>query len=376
MKFVLSPDSFKECMTASRASAIMMKAITDIIRDAEIIELPVGDGGEGTMEILASVSNGVINEATVTGPLGEPVRAKYAILGDGKTAVVEMAQASGLQLVPTAQRNPLHTTSFGTGELILKALEHQIDTLIVSIGGSATNDCGAGMLQALGAKLLAADGQPISFGGEQLNRISQIDLSTLDPRLKKVSIKAACDVTNPLVGLDGASLIFGPQKGATAEMAVELDASLTHFADLVLEQYNIRLHDVKGAGAAGGLGAALLLCGGALSSGIELVLDALSFNEKIANADYVITGEGRIDRQTPGGKVIAGIVRRSKQAGIPVLAFGGSVQSGYEALYEEGLLAVFSLTAGPCTLDEALKQGESNLYNAVTNVMRMLQPKG
>ncbi len=373
MKFVLSPDSFKDSMTAQKVTQVMKKAILDIDAEAEIVELPVGDGGEGTLEILTYAAQGKLIDTTVTGPLGEPVKAQFGISGDGTTAIVEMAQASGLQLVSQSLRNPLITTTYGTGELILQALDYPINHLIITIGGSATNDCGAGMLQALGAKFLDSSNQPIRYGGEQLGLISKADFSDLDPRLKQVSMRVACDVTNPLIGPRGASHIFGPQKGATPAMVAVLDECLTHFANLIEGETGLRLHDVSGAGAAGGLGAALILCGGTLEPGIDLVLDVLCFDELVTGADYVLTGEGRIDNQTLGGKVIAGIVQRSNKAGVPVIAFAGSVQPGYEKLYEEGLLATFSITSKPISLGEALEQGEENLLYTVSNAIRLLQ---
>ena len=280
---------------------------------------------------------------------------------------------AGLQLVSQSLRNPLITTTYGTGELILQALDYPINQLIITIGGSATNDGGAGMLQALGAKLLDSGNQPVRFGGEQSGLISKVDFSDLDPRLKQVSMRVACDVTNPLIGPRGASHIYGPQKGATPAMAEVLDECLTHFANLIEGETGLRLHDVSGAGAAGGLGAALMLCGGIVEPGIDLVLDVLSFDKLAAGADYVLTGEGRIDNQTPDGKAIAGIVQRSKKAGVPVIAFAGSVQPGYEKLYEEGLLATFSITSKPVSLEEALEQVEENLLYTVSNTIRLLQ---
>jgi glycerate kinase len=373
VKFVLSPDSFKESMTAQKVTQVMKKAILSIADNAEIIELPVGDGGEGTLEILTYASQGKLIETKAADPLGNPIQAQFAISGDGNTAFVEMAQASGLQLICQSLRNPLITTTYGTGELIRQALDYPIQNLMITIGGSATNDCGAGMLQALGAKLLDANNHPVGFGGGNLKAISKVDFSELDPRLKQVSIKVACDVTNPLIGPRGATHIFGPQKGATPKMVAFLEESLTHFANLIESETGMSLQHVSGAGAAGGLGAALMLCGGTLEPGIDLVLDALSFDGKVAGADYVFTGEGKIDSQTPDGKVIAGIVQRSNKAGVPVIAFAGSVQPGYEKLYEAGLLSTISITPKPVSLEEALRQGEENLFNAVCNTVRLLQ---
>ncbi|NBD23285.1 glycerate kinase [Paenibacillus glycinis] len=379
MKFVLAPDSFKESMTAQRAAAVMREAIEAVMagRGTSIVELPVGDGGEGTLEILTSAMNGRLIEAAVTGPMGETVAAKYGLSGDGRTAIVEMAQASGLQLVPVEARNPLLATTYGTGELIRQALGHDsVDRVIITIGGSATNDCGAGMLQALGVSLTDEDGEPIGLGGGQLRRAAAIDWSGMDDRLRKASLSVACDVTNPLVGPNGASRVFGPQKGATPDMADELDAALAHAADLIEAAGGPRLHDVPGAGAAGGIGAALMLCGGKLEPGIDLVLDAVGFDGQIAGADYILTGEGRIDGQTPNGKVIAGIAARARKANVPVIAFAGSLQPGYEPLYGEGLLAAFSITPRPIALAEALRQGETNLRQTVENAIRLIAGAG
>jgi glycerate kinase len=309
MKFVIAPDSFKESMTAVEAAEAMKSAVVRVIPDAKIALLPLGDGGEGTMEALVSALGGRILEVNVTGPLGNLIVAKFALLNDGSTAVVEMAQASGLQLVPTQERNPLHTTTFGTGELILAALDHGIKRLIVTIGGSATNDAGVGMLQALGAVITDREGKPIGFGGDSLIGAVHVDLTDLDPRLGLVEIQVACDVTNPLVGLMGASRVFAPQKGASPEMIERLEENVKHFADVIQSQNGLSLHDVPGAGAAGGTGAALIMCGGKLMSGIDIVLDVLEFERALSGANYVLTGEGRIDEQTPGGKVIAGVVR-------------------------------------------------------------------
>ncbi|NGQ96138.1 glycerate kinase [Brevibacillus sp. SYP-B805] len=375
MKFLMAPDSFKESMTAQEAAAIMKQAVLRVDPAAEVVLMPVADGGEGTLDVLVEATGGRTCHAEVTGPLGEPVSARYAILGDGRTAVVEMAQASGLHLVPPSRRNPWHTTTYGTGELIKAALDHPIDQLIVTIGGSATNDGGAGMLQALGAAILDGKGEPLGYGGGALEHIAALDLSGLDPRLQRVTLKIACDVTNPLIGPRGASLVFGPQKGASPDMAAALDANLARFADVMARATGNRLHDVPGAGAAGGLGAALLLCGGTLQPGIDLVLDVLSFEEKLAGVHYLFTGEGKIDSQTPEGKVIAGIVRRAGKAGVPVVAFAGGVTSGYESMYEQGLLSVHSITLKPCTLEEAIRSGPDNLLRAVENIVRLLQSR-
>jgi glycerate 2-kinase len=371
MKFVLAPDSFKECMTAQTASFAMEEAVRRVVPAAEMVLLPVADGGEGTLEVLTYATNGELYRKEVTGPLGQKVTARYSILGDKKTAVVEMAEASGLHLVPITKRNPLQTTTYGTGELMRAALDHEISHLIVTIGGSSTNDCGVGMLQALGVRVTNRDGKEIGFGGGALSEAAEIDFSFLDERLREVTLSVACDVNNPLIGPRGASTIFGPQKGATAEMVKQLDANLQHFAELLEKEIGCLVKDVPGAGAAGGLGAALLACRGELKPGIDLVLDALYFDAKIADADVIFTGEGRIDNQTPDGKVIAGIVKRAKRANIPVIAFAGAVKKGFEPLFQEGLLAAHCITQGPCTLEEALASGENNLIQTVENTTRV-----
>ncbi|TDL61185.1 glycerate kinase [Rhodococcus qingshengii] len=371
MKFVLAPDSFKECMSAKEVSMAMREAVLRVVPHAEIEVIPVADGGEGTLEVLTYATNGVIFQKEVTGPLGDKVNARYSLLGDKKTAVVEMAEASGLHHVPLAKRNPLLTTTYGTGELIKAVLDHGISHLIVTLGGSATNDCGVGMLQALGVSVTDREGAEIGFGGGALAAAVAIDFSRLDERLTKITLSIACDVTNPLTGAKGASAIFGPQKGATSEMVKQLDTNFQAFSELLEKEISFPVKNVPGAGAAGGLGAALLACGGKLKVGIDLVLDTLNFDEKIVNADVIYTGEGKIDNQTPDGKVIAGIVKRAKRVNIPVVAFAGAVKTGFEPLYYEGLLAAHSITQGPCTLEEALENGKMNLLQTVENITRV-----
>ena len=375
MKIVLAPDSFKECMSAQEAARAMKEAVHRVNGDVDVTLLPVADGGEGTLEVLTYATNGKTFKKTVTGPLGEPVTATYSILGDQKTAVVEMAQASGLHLVAPDNRNPLLTTTFGTGELMKAALRHDISNLIVTIGGSATNDCGIGMLQALGVKVTTKSNVSIGFGGGSLGEVEHIDLSEIEPKLKKVKLSIACDVTNPLIGPKGASHIFGPQKGATPSVVEQLDKNLSHVSTILEKVTGKRLKDIPGAGAAGGLGAALLVCGGELKPGIDLVLDALHFEEKVSGANFIFTGEGRIDHQTPGGKVIAGIVKRANKERIPVIAFAGSVKTGYESLYNEGLLSAHSITLAPCSLEEALANGRENLAHTAESIMRVLTCK-
>ncbi|MBO0995724.1 glycerate kinase [Bacillus sp. SD088] len=372
MKILLSPDSFKESLSASRVAQIMSKAIISVDPDIKVDLLPVADGGEGTLEVLNYALAGEVFYKQVTGPLGEKVLARYAIFSDQKTAIVEMAEASGIHLVSAEKRNPMRTTSYGTGELILAALEHEITNLIITIGGSATNDGGVGMLQAIGAEIVDQSGRQVDHGGGSLGEISSVHLASIDPRLKGINISVACDVTNPLCGENGASYIYGPQKGATNAMIKQLDQNLNHFNHLLEKTVQMPIGDVQGSGAAGGLGAALLAIGGKLQSGIDLVLETLDFSKALDQVDFVFTGEGKIDHQTPNGKVIAGIVREANIHHVPVVAFAGSVQEGYEPLFKKGLLSVHSIINNPCDLEEAFIKAEENLFQTVENVVRLI----
>ncbi|CAH0119288.1 Glycerate 2-kinase [Paenibacillus sp. CECT 9249] len=299
MKIIIAPDSFKESMTAAEAGQAMESAVLRVFPEADVQTIPVGDGGEGTLETLLSAAGGFRREATVTGPMGEPVRASYGILGDGETAVVEMAQASGLQRVLPGKRDPLIATTYGTGELIRAALAHGVKRLVVTIGGSATNDGGAGILQALGAALTDERGNPIGFGSGALHALHRADLSALDSRLQSAVIRVACDVSNPLLGERGASRVFGPQKGADGETIELLESNMRHYAEVMRKETGIALDDVPGAGAGGGIGAALLLLGGEFVSGIDLVLDTLSFDERKGRCGFRVDG-GRQNRRSNG----------------------------------------------------------------------------
>ena len=310
MKIVIAPDSYKESLSALEVASAIEAGFREIYPDAEYIKLPVADGGEGTVEAMVAATQGRMVEVAVTGPLGEPVQGFYGISGDESCAFIEMAAASGLELLPPAARNPLKTTSWGTGELIRHALDLGVTRMIIGIGGSATIDGGAGMVQALGAQLLTADGQPIAPGGAGLSTLATIDISGLDPRLAQCRIDVACDVTNPLVGDEGASAVFGPQKGATPEMVVQLDRALAHYAGQIAQDLDLDVLTLEGGGAAGGMGAALYaFCGAHLRPGIDIVTDALHLDALVADADLVITGEGRIDSQTIHGKVPVGVAR-------------------------------------------------------------------
>ncbi len=373
IKFVLAPDSFKESMTSKEACDAMERGIKKIIPDAECIKMPMADGGEGTLEALVECTKGKIYDVEVMSPLMEKITAHFGMLGNSNTAVIEMSSASGIMLVPKEKRNPLVTTTYGTGQLIKAALDMGADHLIIGIGGSATNDGGAGMITALGAKLLDKDGKELKLGGGELNKLHNIDISYMDPRIKNVTVEVACDVENPLVGENGASYVFGPQKGATNEMVKILDDSLKHYADKIKEQFNIDISNVPGAGAAGGLGGGLLaFLNGKLRSGIELVIHHTALEEKIRNSDYVITGEGSIDNQTIFGKTPIGVSRIAKKHGVPVIAVAGRIGDDIATIYDEGIVSVFSILQKVTYLEEALEDGKENLEKTLENIARLL----
>ncbi len=374
MKIVIAPDSFKECLTAAQVAQKIEDGMRQVFPDAEYVQVPVADGGEGTLQSLVDATKGRFIEVTVTGPLGEPVAAKFGLLGDGDTAMIEMAQASGIELVRPENRDPLVATTFGTGELIRAALDQNVRHFIVGIGGSATNDGGAGMLQALGAKLLDDNGQELTHGGAALANLARIDLSAMDARLNECTFVSACDVSNPLTGPNGASAIFGPQKGATPAMVDQLDNALRNYATVIERDLGIAVDQVAGAGAAGGMGAALLgFLKAELKPGIDMVMEAVSLAEHVKGADLVITGEGRIDGQTAQGKTPVGVARIAKVENIPVIALAGSVGDGVEAVYEQGIDALFPVVHGAVSLDVALAKGGENLTRAARNLAATLK---
>ena len=373
MKIVIAPDSYKESLSALDVAVQIEAGFRTQFPDAQYIKLPVADGGEGTVEAMVAATAGRIIQVNVTGPLGDGVAAFYGISGDDKSAFIEMAAASGLELVPPELRNPLKTTSYGTGELICNALDQGVKHIIIGIGGSATNDGGAGMVQALGVKLLDKQGKQIGFGGGKLAELDVIDISGLDPRIKQCQIDVACDVTNPLTGSEGASAIFGRQKGATPEMVSQLDDGLQYYAGIIKRYLDIDVDQVEGAGAAGGLGAALLaFCGATLSPGIDIVTDALGLDALVRDATFVITGEGRIDSQTIHGKVPIGVARVAKRYNKPVIGIAGSLTDDVDAVYEHGLDAVFSVIYSICTLEQALDNAAANVFMTARNIAATL----
>jgi len=355
MKIVIAPDSYKESLSATEVAQAIEKGFREIFPDAQYVSVPVADGGEGTVEAMIAATKGSQHTAFVTGPLGEEVNACWGMSGDGKTAFIEMAAASGLALVPPELRNPLITTSRGTGEL-------------------ATNDGGAGMVQALGARLSDANGTEIGNGGGSLMSLNSIDISGLDPRLSTCTIRVACDVTNPLTGEQGASRIFGPQKGATEELIVELDRNLGHYADVIKKSLNVDVKNVPGSGAAGGMGAALMaFLGAELGSGIEIVTQALNLEEHIHDCTLVVTGEGRIDSQSIHGKVPVGVASVAKKYHKPVIGIAGSLTRDVGVVHQYGIDAVFSVLTSIGTLEEAFRGAFDNIYRASRNIAATLR---
>ncbi|GAM68970.1 glycerate kinase [Vibrio sp. JCM 19236] len=369
MKIIIAPDSYKESLTAMEVAEAIEAGFKKIFTDAEYIKLPMADGGEGTVQSLVDATQGSIVTHQVTGPLGQSVEGFFGLMGDGSTAIIEMAAASGLHLVEPEKRNPLITTTFGTGELVKAALDRGVKHIIVGIGGSATNDGGIGMAQALGAKLLDKDGNELGFGGGELSKLASIDLSNLDPRLADIKLEVACDVDNPLCGEKGASHVFGPQKGATREMVQTLDANLAHYAEIIKATNGRDVVNTAGAGAAGGLGAALLgLFDASLRPGIQIVMDAVNLSDVVKDADLVITGEGRIDSQTIHGKTPIGVARTAKQYDIPVIAIAGSTAKDCDVVHEHGIDAAYSVVLGATDLPTALKEAAFNVEMTSRNI--------
>jgi glycerate 2-kinase len=369
MKIVIAPDSFKESLTALEVATEIEAGFREIFPDAEYLKLPMADGGEGTVAALVAATGGRLCEVGVTDPLGGRITACYGLSGDGKTAIIEMAAASGLALVAPAMRNPLKTTSYGTGELIKAALDAGVARLIVGIGGSATNDGGAGMLQALGVRLLDSAGHDIGFGGGSLAQLDRIDAGDMDQRRKRCLIEVACDVDNPLTGPEGASAMYGPQKGATPEMVAELDANLGRFADRIREKFGIEVNTVPGAGAAGGMGAALLaFLNARLRPGIDIVMDAAGLDAAVRDADLVITGEGRMDSQTVHGKAPIGVARVAKRHGKPVIGIAGTVSPDAGVLHLHGIDALFSVLNQVGTLEDAISSAAANVRITSRNI--------
>ena len=371
MKIVIAPDSFKESLSALQVADAIEAGMREIWPDATYVKVPVADGGEGTVQAMIDATGGRRVAVRVTGPLGQAVDAFYGVTGD--LAVIEMAAASGLEGVPPDLRDPRTATSRGTGELICAALDAGARRIVLGVGGSATNDGGAGMLQALGVRLLDADGKDIGPGGAELARLDRIDASGLDPRVRATEFRIACDVDNPLTGPRGASAVFGPQKGATPAMVAQLDAALAHYADVIRRDLGQDIAQSPGAGAGGGIAAAMVVfLEGRLKPGIEIVLDAVGLDAAVCDADLVVTGEGRIDGQTVHGKTPMGVANVARRHGKPVVAIGGSLAVDADAVHAHGIEVVVAAVARPCSVAEALAAGADNLRRAARNLAAAL----
>ena len=373
MRVVIAPQSFKGSVSGPDAARAIEEGVRRIFPEAETVLIPVADGGDGTLDALVDATAGRTFANRVNGPLRGRVRARWGVMGDGKTAVIEMAQASGLALLAYKDRNPRHTTTYGTGQLIKRALERGYRRIIVGMGGSATNDGGAGMAWALGARFYDAKGHPLPPGGASLSRLATIDVSRLHPDLKRTEIIAASDVENPLCGPEGASAVYGPQKGASARTVQSLDKALQRYATVIRESLGVDVADRPGAGAAGGLGAGLMaFCGGQVQSGIDIVCEAVDFDARLKGADLVITGEGRTDASTVYNKAPVGVARRAAPLGIPVIVLAGSLGRGFEAVYEHGITAAMSIVDRPMSMRGSGSRTSEMLASAAERAMRLL----
>ncbi|HEX6543322.1 MAG TPA: glycerate kinase [Ktedonobacterales bacterium] len=375
MYIVVAPQSLKGSLDAPGVGEAIATGIRRVWPEADIRVIPVADGGEGTVRALVAATDGTLRRAVVSGPLGEPVEAEYGILGgkNARTAVIEMAAASGLPLVPPDKRDPRITTTRGTGELMRAALDAGAERLLIGIGGSATNDGGAGMAQALGARLLDAQGADLPAGGAALARLARIDISGLDPRLQHVTVQVASDVSNPLCGPEGASAVYGPQKGATLAMVAELDAALAHYGEVLRHDLGADVARVPGAGAAGGLGAGLLVFARAqMVPGAELVLAMLDFDDALKGASLVFTAEGRLDNQTAYGKSVGAVAAAARKAGAHAVALAGSVATDDVALGSLGVDVALAICNGPMSLEASMAQARQLLADTAARAARLI----
>ncbi|MBW8327147.1 MAG: glycerate kinase [Prolixibacteraceae bacterium] len=373
MRIVIAPDSFKECLSATSVAAAISAGIKKVNPEAEMVCIPVADGGEGTVEAIVSATNGKIKETPSVDALNRPIRSFYGILGDGKTAVIEMAAASGIELITPEERNPLITSTYGTGLLLKAAMDDGFKNIILAIGGSATNDGGAGMAQALGFDLQDKNEEPIGLGGGSLADLYSIDSSHVHPLLSTVKITIACDVRNPLLGTSGATFVYGPQKGATPPMLDILEENMAHFATILQQKFGTNFAEIPGSGAAGGLGAGLLaFCKAQLISGFDLINQLTRLEDQISRADLVFTAEGRIDSQTAFGKTISGVAQLGKKYQVPVIALAGKIEDDLTRLYSQGITAVFAIGDRPMSLDESKERAAELLAGTVEQLMRIL----
>lgn len=372
-RVLIAPDSFKESLTALEVAQAIEEGFQQVAPEWTYEKVPMADGGEGTVQSVVDATAGEIKWVEVTNPMGDKIDAFYGLSGDGKQVIIELAAASGLELIEKSKRDPMKATSAGLGDLICAALDEDIEKIIIGIGGSATNDAGAGMLQHLGAQLLDENGKEVQPGGENLHKIEIIDFSTLDSRLKQVTIEVACDVNNPLAGKDGASYVYGPQKGASPEQVKELDENLTYFGELLERERGIDIIAMPGAGAAGGVGAALLALDANLNNGGDLIVDLLGLDHKMKTTDLVVTGEGGLNQQTIYGKTPVVISRLAKKYHLPVIAIVGSILEGYEAVYDEGIDAVFGILPKISDEETALADAYENIVRTARNIASLLK---
>lgn len=373
MKIVIAPDSYKESLTALEVAEAIEQGFRKVLPDASYHKVPMADGGEGTVQSLVDATNGAIVKVDVTGPTGKAVQGFFGVTGDKTTAIIEVAAAVGLHLVSDKERDPYVATSYGVGELIRSALDLGIQRIILGLGGSATNDGGAGMLQALGAKLQDASQQELGFGGGNLSKLASLDFSALDQRLSEVKIDVACDVDNLLCGESGATFVFGRQKGASPDLLLPLDEALSHYGNKLEKHFNKPIKNVPGVGAAGGIAAALYgVLGANLRSGIEIVIDASGLAKTLEDADLVITGEGRIDSQTIYGKTPIGVAKLAKIFSLPVIGIAGSISHDCEVVNEHGIDMLFSVVNGACSLSEAFKDAAKNVELTSRNVAKAI----
>ena len=377
MKVVIAPDSYKECLKSEEVAEAMAAGVRRADPQAEVVVVPMADGGQGTVDALVRATEGTKIQATVANALGEPITAFFGLLGrqgPPSTAVIEMAAASGIEQIPPERRDVMASSTFGTGQLVRMALDQGVKTIIIGVGGSATNDGGAGLAEALGFRLHDQQGQPIGPGGGELAKIASIDSASIDARLKNVQIFVACDVTNPFVGPEGASAVYGPQKGASPEQVQVLDKNLTHFASVIKSDLEIDIAQMPGAGAAGGLAGGLhAFCNAQLKRGIELVIDAVNLREHLKGADLCLTGEGALDRSSAFGKTAVGVAQVSHELGVPAIALSGAVIGEPHAVLDKGMTAFFDVTPRPCTRDEALAEAPANLTRMAEQVIRVFR---
>ena len=373
MKIIVAPQSFKGSVSALEAAQAIARGVKSALPEAETVLVPVADGGDGTLNALVDSTNGKVFRSFVTGPLGQPVESMWGVMGDGRTAVIEMARASGLALVPPKRRNPRTTTTRGTGEIIKEALDGGYNRLIVGLGGSATNDGGVGMATALGFRFLDAAGRVLPAGGTALARLARIEASHVHPGLAEATVIGATDVTNPLCGPTGASAVYGPQKGATPEIVEELDRALDNFAQVVQRDLGQDVRDLPGSGAAGGLGAGLMAFAGAeLRSGIDMVCQVLEFDRHLEGANLVITGEGRADQSTIYDKAPVGVARRASALGVPTIILAGSLGAGHQELYQHGIAGIVCIADRPMKFERSLARTAALLEAAAERTMRIL----